>query len=143
MRKISYIIADWTTLIEDAQTEYIFGEPMDIDFFRKCMQEAAECFALGKEAKDSFSKDEVKLYGLISIYSCIPTKHEGEFSYEFEASTRIAGNLASAILQPKLFRFEGSKMIEDYEDDYVTETRVYDFKTGDLRDYSDWEDRDF
>ena len=135
MKKYSRINAEWQDLIWMAQESCVFGEPLDTELFKTCMKDAYEFFAVGKEKKDSFTREEVELYGLIYGYSCIPAVTKSECSDEFEASTHIAASLANSIRIPEAYIFEDSKMTYEYRIDDGFKPVTYDFERGDMSDY--------
>lgn len=127
---------DWAELIEYAQTEYVFGDPMDYDLFKKCMKSTFEYFLLSKEPKYSFDRFETELYGLVRAYSYIPAITDNENRVTFEASTHAAGILAYAILHSEVVKIEGYKLIDDgFLVDGKFRDITYDFEIGDMHDY--------
>ena len=73
MKDIPDIINEWEYLIDCAKNECVFGEPLDTEQFRMCMNDAFELFFPGGERKEKFDKTEIELYGIITAYSrCLP-----------------------------------------------------------------------
>ncbi len=123
----------WFDLILEAQEQYVFGEPINQDLFKKCMKTTFECMVKGKEPKYQFDRFEAELYGYVYAYSQMPVVTECENSDEFKASIHAAGELAYTIMHPEAIVVEGDKIIS-YNYSGV-EKVTYDFVSGDLADY--------
>jgi len=135
MKKYNDIHLEWQELIWMAQYRCVFGEQLNAELFKSCMKDAYEFFAVGKEKKDSFTRKEVELYGLIYGYSCIPAVTKSECSDEFEASIHIAFDLVHSITCPEVHTFEDSKMTYEYRINDGFKPVIYDFETGDMSAY--------
>lgn len=128
----------WQELIEEANYQYVFGEPIDEELFKTCMKKTYEYFFVENEPKDSFDQEETRLYGMVFAYFSIPVVTDNANSTLFEASLHAAGDLADAILCANNYIFEENKMIcnykQKYEDSGISSV-TYDFETGDLSKY--------
>ena len=136
--KIMDITNDWHDLIFEAQSKYVFGKPLNHKLFKQCMKSAFEWFLKDKEPKYQFDRFETNLYGLIRGYSCIPAFIESRYSLKFKASLHAASILAGAVLHPETMTVDGYKLIKN--DFYIGnefKSAVYDFETGDLKDYTE------
>ena len=132
-------IQDWQELIDEANYQYVFGEPIDEVLFKNCMKKTYEYFFVKNEPKSFFDHEETRLYGLVFAYFSIPVVTDNENSVLFEASLHAAGDLADAILYADNYVFEDNKMICNYEKKYADSEGVnsvtYDFESGDLNEY--------
>lgn len=134
--EILKIIRDWQDLIENAKNKYVFGKALNQTLFKRCMKSAFEWFLLDKEPKYQFDRFETDLYGLIFAYSCIPAVTISDNSLKYEASLHVAGVFAEAILHPEVVVIDGYKLISDgFLVKGEFKTAIYDFKTGDMKDY--------
>jgi hypothetical protein len=134
MKETLEVCDAWQELIDHAKNECVFGDPLDTELFKSCMKDAFEClFASGR--KESFEMVEAELLCQVYGYSCIPAVTESDDSLLFEASLCAAGNLAWAILHPGAIRLKDSKMISEIMLDGKVQEVVYDFETGNMKDY--------
>lgn len=134
MKETLEVCDAWQELIDHAKNECVFGDPLDTELFKSCMKDAFEIlFASGR--KESFEMVEAELLCQVYGYSCIPAVTESDDSLLFEASLCAAGNLAWAILHPGANRLKDSKMISEIMLDGKVQEVVYDFETGNMKDY--------
>ena len=134
------IINDLEDLTWEAQEECVFGEPMNLPLFQKCMKAVWEYFSPAEGTPGSFDGAEVQILAQLSAYAWLPVAMKTEHSALFEASTHAAASFAKAIMYGKAYvdvQFGSGKMIDHYffpetETDYIAE---YDFEKGDLSDF--------
>ena len=134
MKETLEVCDAWQELIDHAKNECVFGDPLDTELFKSCMKDAFDCLT-AREGKEMFNASEAELLCQIYGYSCIPVVTESDDSPVFEASIHAAGNLVWAILHPGAIRLKDSKMISEIMLDGKVQEVVYDFETGNMKDY--------
>lgn len=138
MKETLEVCNAWQELIDHAKNECVFGDPLDTELFKSCMKDAFDCLT-ACEGKEMFKASEAELLCQIYGYSCIPAVTESDDSPVFEASIHAAGNLVWAILHPGAIpgdiRLKDSKMIREIMLDDEVQEVVYDFETGNMKDY--------
>ena len=134
LQNLLHITNEWEELIDNAQCNYVFGDPLDLELFKKCMNDAYLYFTGNRTTPNTFDKFETMLYGQIYGYSCIPAITYNN-SPLFKASLNAAGCFAHAILHPETVGLSNGRMVDHFLVNDQFKTVIYDFESGDLKDY--------
>lgn len=142
MKDIVQVLTEWEELLRDSREMLFF----DKDRFKACMQDAYECFK-DRLGKNSYSREEMSLYGLLTAYSAVNTRLAFEKAKVYEksfekyivrsASTNAVADFAIGIINPERIKIKNNIMTSRSQ--YVDGTSkdlTYDFETGDLCDYT-------
>lgn len=137
MNKGLIIFNELENLTWEAQEECVFGEPMNLPLFQKCMKAVWEYFSSLDKTPRTFDPYEVQILAQLYAYAWLPVAMKTDHSALFEASTHAASSFAKAIMYGKAYvdvQIESGKMVDHYffpetETDYIAE---YDFEKGDL-----------
>ena len=135
MQNIFDTISSWEELIDKANERFIYGDTLETDLFRLCMREAYVWFFVNGETNDFFNKAEEQLYTAICTYSKIEPLCIGEYTPQFKATISVSKDFTKAVKNPGLFRIADRQMTQEYIEDSEVKQKVYDFETGDLKDY--------
>ncbi len=132
------ILNDLQDLTWGSQEECVFGEPLDLPLFQKCMKDVYEYFTPIQKSP-RFNSTEAKILAQITAFAWLPAAEKTEHSVLFEAGTHAAIDLAKVILNGATYphvRIGSGRMVAHYFSPETGEhIAEYDFEKGDLSDF--------